>query len=968
MAATFAWTLRLSLVALLLTLAGTVQVKAAPEAGSSDPKVQLQIMMALAGAAEKGGDLETAEKLFSAALSQATELYGDDDPSVVIAAHRLGRVLSKQAKYQDAATAFGRALKGADKVYGPDDPRVGVVLSDLAYALRWLEETREAGKCYERALAIAQKNFGERSMQSAAVLSNWGGLLKASGDFDAAQKNYELALAIATENLPKDDPSLATMSDNLAGVLVLKDDYVAAKQLQEAALAIYLKAPGDREQDVAITRANLADVFAKLGDYREAKHQLELALPIAKKTWGPDHPQTATFLDNLGGVYNALGDLPAAKQIRQQALAIYENAYGPDHFEVAACLSNLAIVLEQLGDVEGARKAYERALTIDKKVFHEDVPPMGPIISNLTGLLLESGDLVEARVQVERVLALAEQTGAPELREYAFFHYSALAAKQGSRSLAIFWGKQAVNTVQRQRVTLTSLDRSLQRSFVHRKAFLYRNLAGLLVESGRLAEAQEVMAMLKEEEYFDYVRRDAASDSRTSESTLGPVENTWHSRYEEIRGHLASTGKDLVALRTKAATTELSPAEKARRKALEADAAVAHQEFEHFLVDLQAGFSRVDEQMRQQQPGAQNLQYAQAMQSTLAQLGQGVVLINYVMGPQKLYIVVTTPGIQFHRESAIGFERMSAKIFAFKQRIGESKGTDLQGVMSSAEEMYDLLVAPIEDDLKQAGARILMVSLDGPLRYVPISALRNRKSKKYLVEDYALAMFTEAARDKLKDQVRIAQWKVAAMGVTTAVSGFGALPAVKGELEAIVREDEREQGILPGRRYLDQAFTQDRLQEAVDRREYPVVHIASHFEFHPGTETESFLVLGEGKHLTVEQMKNMQFSEKDLLTLSACETAIGGGVNAEGAEIEGLGALAQKQNAKAVIATLWKVADTSTAQVMKTFYTERAKNKVNKAEALQRAQVKMIKGGGEAKPPYAHPYYWAPFILMGNWL
>ena len=126
----------------------------------------------------------------------------------------------------------------------------------------------------------------------------------------------------------------------------------------------------------------------------------------------------------------------------------------------------------------------------------------------------------------------------------------------------------------------------------------------------------------------------------------------------------------------------------------------------------------------------------------------------------------------------------------------------------------------------------------------------------------------------------------------------------------------------------------------------------------------------------------------DLLTLSACETAVGGGKDANGREVEGFGAMAQNQGAKGVIATLWPVADESTGQFIQLFYGFRQKNPgMTKAEAMQKAQAAFI--DGKVGPALAevsrgairagagntaavsstdHPYYWAPFILMGNWL
>jgi CHAT domain-containing protein len=149
--------------------------------------------------------------------------------------------------------------------------------------------------------------------------------------------------------------------------------------------------------------------------------------------------------------------------------------------------------------------------------------------------------------------------------------------------------------------------------------------------------------------------------------------------------------------------------------------------------------------------------------------------------------------------------------------------------------------------------------------------------------------------------------------------------------------------------------------------------------------------------LSAAQIKSLPniFSGVDLLTLSACNTATGGAAN--GKEVEGFGVLAQRQGAKAVVASLWPVADRSTKLLMQEFYHAREAQKgMAKVEALREAQLKLLRGEisvdgapttsrqivqeaakpgaagwpafkTDPKAPFAHPYYWAPFILIGNW-
>jgi CHAT domain-containing protein len=197
--------------------------------------------------------------------------------------------------------------------------------------------------------------------------------------------------------------------------------------------------------------------------------------------------------------------------------------------------------------------------------------------------------------------------------------------------------------------------------------------------------------------------------------------------------------------------------------------------------------------------------------------------------------------------------------------------------------------------------------------------------------------------------------------VTRKHGEFDPLPAVRAEMSSIIRTGAT--GVLPGEVHLDEDFTAQRLKD-VSQRRFPVVHVASHFRFSPGTELNSFLLLGDGNQLTLGDIRtqNYRFDDVDLLTLSACETGLGGGRDVRGQEIEGFGVIAQQQGAKAVLATLWNVADQSTATLMGDMYKRRAQGGLSKIEALRQAQMALA-----SQPRTSHPFYWAPFVLMGNW-
>jgi CHAT domain-containing protein len=305
-------------------------------------------------------------------------------------------------------------------------------------------------------------------------------------------------------------------------------------------------------------------------------------------------------------------------------------------------------------------------------------------------------------------------------------------------------------------------------------------------------------------------------------------------------------------------------------------------------------------------------------------------------------------------------------------------------------------VKPLEKDLRGAKAEILLWSLDGTLRYLPMAALWD--GREYLAQRYSSVIITLASRTKIAEGLagKKSEWQALGAGVSTKWPGFTELPAVPEELRSIVREalasnPANEIGVLNGLRLLNDGFTLKSFQSALGR--YPLIHVASHFRFRPGNETMSFLLLGDGDHLTVDRVRtaNSMFNGVELLALSACDTATGG-IDANGAEVEGFGVIAQEQGAKAVMATLWPVGDLSTRDLMVAFYRAYSMSpKTNKAEALRQAQLSLLQGGAnlgkpQLKPdpvipangtqspfwkdptkPFAHPYYWAPFVLIGNW-
>lgn len=249
--------------------------------------------------------------------------------------------------------------------------------------------------------------------------------------------------------------------------------------------------------------------------------------------------------------------------------------------------------------------------------------------------------------------------------------------------------------------------------------------------------------------------------------------------------------------------------------------------------------------------------------------------------------------------------------------------------------------------------------------------------------------------------------RILGLGVSEAVAGFQPLPNVPAELDSIVRQEASDStGIYPGQKFLDKTFDFFALRDNLSGRQ--ILHIATHSEFVPGRAYKSFLLLGTGEKLAIPDIETwLNLHDINLVVLSACETALGG-PGLDGRELMGMGYYFLKGGARTVMASLWHVDDLSTRLLMEQFYKNLARgtltSPVAKSNALRQAQLALLDGKyttdaqtqsslllqrlsamrsssvtqpGENLPLstnvnnknfFSHPYYWAPFILMGSGL
>ncbi|MEH1930552.1 CHAT domain-containing protein [Nostoc sp.] len=280
-------------------------------------------------------------------------------------------------------------------------------------------------------------------------------------------------------------------------------------------------------------------------------------------------------------------------------------------------------------------------------------------------------------------------------------------------------------------------------------------------------------------------------------------------------------------------------------------------------------------------------------------------------------------------------------------------------VQALSQEVYGWLIKEIESDLKESGVKTLVFVLDGILRNVPMAILYD--GQQYLVEKYAVALSLglQLLAPKPLTQTKL---NVLAAGLVQPPQNFQQefppLPEIKSELNSI------SQAITSTTELLDRDFNSKNLESKVNAVPFNVLHLATHGQFSSRAEN-TFILAADGPINVTEfdsllRRRDETRSEAlEMLVLSACETAAG-----DNRATLGLAGASVKAGARSTLASLWHISDKSTAILIGEFYRELVKTKVTKAEALRRAQVKLLKD----YPNYSRPGYWAPYVLVGNWL
>ncbi|MEM1366980.1 MAG: CHAT domain-containing protein [Cyanobacteria bacterium P01_H01_bin.15] len=716
--------------------------------------------------------------------------------------------------------------------------------------------------------------------------------------------------------------------------LALGEPDAALKSFQDAEQLFRLS---QNDDEIIASQINQAQTLIALGFHDQAVALLEpLALAgEAEQVWGL-----------LGDAYRRQGNYPQAETALQQSLVYWQSQNNIEKIgETQIALGNLALNRDDLvtaanfyqlaiGNLEAqppleiqAQLNYLRArqgqglpwttgweYRAVLKNLENQTPSRQSIQShlNLVQLLVTAELKPGMQVQLlKRVQQQAEEIGDQQGLAYSLGFQGKIQAKQGNYTSAIALTLQALNIAE-------ALDApEIAYLWLAQLGRLYDRQGNRELALNAYAEAFQTMQVLRGEL--------AAAESEIQYAYRQQVEPIYRDYIE-------------LLLRPENLTDEQATLAKART-VLEA---LQLAELDNFFRDA----------------------CTQAIATQIDEIDPAAVIVYPIMLPDRLEIILKMPGAggqlrRYRQREATTSAITQAALQVYRSLRGSSRISPIGPAMQS---LHRWLIETWETDLSltdNAEPPTLVFVLDGILRNLPMAGLFNGETQEYLIERYAVAIAPGLQLVK-PEPLQRDSINLLAAGADNAESfllaGLGPLENVSRELSGL-----QELG-LQTMVLVDQDFQEQILGEQIQAQQFNVVHLATHGNFSSNPE-ETYVLdwdgrLGPQAISEILQPDNLSGSSPvELLVLSACETAEG-----DDRASLGLAGMAVRAGARSTIGTLWQVDDASTADFMVLFYKELQESST-KAEALRRAQLKFIQQGD-----YQNPFFWAPFILVGNWL
>ena len=802
----------------------------------------------------------------------------------------------------------------------------------------------QLGKYAEATQTWQQAERSQTSHSDRALVFNYLALSsQKQGNWQQAKQYIDQSLALLTETSDYHDreQNIYAQALNTRGRLEL------AMGQPETALATWKQAETiyQQAQDELGTigsRINQAQALQTMGLYRRSQKLLEQINQELNQQSDPT--LKVAGLRSLGHALRVTGDLDLAQKVLQQSLTISQQLNLPE--ESSATLFSLANTARVLPDPKKAIALYRQAATSTTQLL-----PKTEIQLNQLDLLVETNQwqlvnnsIVEIHQNIDQ---LSSQPSRRSLYAEVNFAQSLLDLPPGQLS-------QASPKIELETLLLNTITKAQQLADTKAESYAL----GVL---GKLYQKQQQNSKALTSTKKALLLAQNIADNRLKyqwQWQLGKLQINQGKRQDAIASYSEAINS-LEALRNDLIVTNLDY-QFSFRNSIEP----VYRELVSLLLESPASEEVTQKDLLQARQTIEALQLAElndyfreacldAQPTDVDKIDRQAAVIYPIILGDRLEVIVAFPGKSLrHYTTQISAAQVSETIEKLRQTVAIRSRRQFY---QPAQEIYQWLIRPALADLEQYKIETLVFVPDGVFRNIPMAVLHD--GEHYLIEKYNVALTPglELLAPRPLEQLEM---KTLAMGLTEARDGFAALDYVQVELEDI--QDRLDSTVL-----LNGEFTQESFTSKVKSAEYPIVHVATHGQFSSLLE-ETFLLAWDGRIAInqlnqIFQQQNFQQQEAiELLVLSACETAVG-----DDRAALGLAGMAIKAGAKSTVATLWSVNDKATATAIANFYQKltRSNQPVSKAQALRQTQLDLI-----SSQQYSHPFYWAPFILVGNWL
>jgi CHAT domain-containing protein/tetratricopeptide (TPR) repeat protein len=870
-----------------------------------------------------------------------------------------GKTLYETGQFTEAIKVLQQAA--AAFTASRDELKEAMTLSNLCLAYQQLGLWAEAEKAIAQSLKLLHPRentdtSGDQSQILAQALDMQGQLQLAQGQAEAALTTWQKAADIYEKI--GDRSKLTRNRINSAQALQALGLYLQANKVLNEVQQTLTSLPDSLL--VATGLRSLGNIRRVVGDLNVSRLVLGKSLEVAKRVQSPKAIAEAQL--SLGNTARAQQDTEAASQYYQEAAAVSVSSIT----RIQAHLNLLSLLLEKKQDQDAlalssqiqseisnlppsrtsvyTRIKFSQNLTQLKEKTSIDTPSWLNIAQQLSTAIKEAQSLQDRRAESYAMGSLGELyektsqfSDAQELTEKALFIAQSINAsdiayqwewqlgrilkKKGDIKGAIASYNVAYKTLQSLRGDLVAINPDVQFSFRENVEPVYRELVELLLRSDvRVGAASGTEAERSSGSIASF--GDASNVATANVDAPSPLASP-------LEKGLANTPRSR------------SPQESINQNNLK----LARDVIESLQLAELDNFFR-----------SACLNPRQELDPVVDKQDQQAAVIYPIILPDRLDIILKLPNQNLHHyKTVIAQADIENTIAELRKNLLNVTAT--VRVKQQSQQIYDWLIRPAQAELTKNGIKTLVFVLDGELRNIPMAVLYDKQQEKYLVEKYAIAL-TPGLQLLDPKPLRQVQLNALTAGVSEKrpVEGreFPELQNVPRELKEIKSEVSKSEELL------NQQFTQTNLQNKLQTVPFSVVHLATHGEF--SSNAENTFILTWDKLIKVKEFDNLlrvsdknRYNDIQLLVLSACQTAEG-----DKRAALGLAGIAMRAGVRSTLATLWSIDDRSTTDVMSEFYRQ-LKAGVNKAEALQRAQLAV----------FAHekaPYFWAPYVLVGNWL